>query len=130
MKSFGEYIRRIREEKELTQTVNQLVKKMTAILQQRKKSNTGFNKKQKAILLELNDKKEEYYKRIDEIGKDKQELATKMALGRTASIIIKGDIFRGTTVSIDVASLNVMKQERFVRYICKNDKIERRTVPR
>ncbi len=120
----------IREEKELTQTVNQLVKKMTAILQQRKKSNTGFNKKQKAILLELNDKKEEYYKRIDEIGKDKQELATKMALGRTASIIIKGDIFRGTTVSIDVASLNVMKQESFVRYICKNDKIERRTVPR
>ena len=120
----------IREEKELTQTVNQLVEKMTAILQQRKKSNTGFNKKQKAILLELNDKKEEYYKRIDEIGKDKQELATKMALGRTASIIIKGDIFRGTTVSIDVASLNVMKQESFVRYICKNDKIERRTVPR
>ena len=120
----------IREEKELTQTVNQLVKKMTAILQQRKKSNTGFNKKQKAILLELNDKKEEYYKRIDEIGKDKQELATKMELGRTASIIIKGDIFRGTTVSIDVASLNVMKQESFARYICKNDKIERRTVPR
>lgn len=119
----------LREEKQLTKTVNQLVERMTDILQKRKRNPDSFTKKQKQILLQLNEQKEQYYNRIDEITKDKQDLATKMALGRTASIIVRGDVYRGTTISIDVAALSIMNTECFVRYINKNDKIERRTVP-
>ena len=118
----------IREEKTLTKTVNALVEKMTLILQLKKKDPDTFTKKQKAALLQLNDQKEQFYKRIDEVAKAKQELSTKLSLGRTSAIIVRGDVYRGTTISIDVAKLVIMEQETFVRYINKNDKIERRTI--
>ena len=120
----------IREEQQLKKTLNQIVRKMSDILQKRQQDTIKNTKQQKEILLELNEKKDLFYRRIDEILEAKQELAAKMALGRTASIIIKGDIYPGTTVGIDVAVFNVNQIESYVRYINKNDKIQRRTFPR
>lgn len=120
----------IREEQTLRKSINLIIDQMTQMLQLRKQVPSRFTKKQKAILLELNDRKDEMYSRIDEIASDKQELAMRMSQGRSASIIVRGDVHKGTIISIDATNLVLLETENYVRYICKNDRIERRTVPR
>ena len=51
-----------------------VVEKMTEILQLKKNNQGVFTIKQKEILFQLNTQKDDYYKKIDELNKDKQEL--------------------------------------------------------
>ena len=87
----------------------------------------GATPEKKDRIYELNVKKEAAYTTLDELGKEKKELVAKMEAGTNAYIEIKGDIYRNTRIYIDAAKLLIDKEESCVRFINKNDRIERRT---
>ena len=49
--------------------------------------------------------------------------------GNGASIIIRGDIYPNVYICIDTAKLCITRKESYTRYVCKNNTIERRTIP-
>ena len=117
------------QERRMKQALVLVVEKMTEILQLKKNNQGVFTIKQKEILFQLNTQKDDYYKKIDELNKDKQELTKRMSLGQGTNITIKRDVHRGTIISIDTAILSIVKDECYVRFICKNSAIERTSIP-
>ena len=67
---------------------------------------------------------------LKSIRSDKEDIARKMSMGGNASIIIRGDVYRNVLISIDAARLAILKEETYVRYVCRNDEIQRRAIPR
>ena len=119
----------LKEEHQLKIEVANIIGNMTNILQLRKVHPGSFSKQNKDVLFKLNTKKDEIYKRIDQIAKDKEELSKRMAIGQAANITVKGVVHIGTTISIDVARIIITRNESYVRFVCKNNIIERVTVP-
>ena len=46
-----------------------------------------------------------------------------------AGFVIRGNVFRNVMIGIDAASICITREEAYVKYICKNHIIERRTIP-
>ncbi len=120
----------LKEEQTLKKEVDTIIVTMTKMLQLRKLHPEKFTKQHKALLLQLNSQKDNAYHRVDQIAKEKEELAKRMATGKNASITIKGDVHIGTTISIDVVQLAITRDESYVRFVCRNSEIERVTIPR
>ena len=116
-----------KNEKVKNEELEQVVDEITAILKSRNKS--GINSNDKAALLTLKNKKDEICKQIEDIKESKADISRKMAAGQGASIVIRGDIYRNVCIAIDVAKLTIANKESYVKYICKNNTIERRTIP-
>lgn len=105
------------------------LEKLLVTISEMFKMNKTISEVQKQELLKLNEKKIEIQKTIDQIKDDKADISRKMSLGAGAAIIIRGDINRNVVICIDTAIKYILNKETFVKYICKNDEIERRTVP-
>ncbi len=90
----------------------------------------GVNQKQKDRIFELNEEKDAAYQTLDEIARDKRVLGDKMAMAAGAQIIVRGDVFPNTTIGIETSTLLIAREETYVRYVCKNDQIERKSVPK
>ena len=80
-------------------------------------------------LLKLKEKKDRICAEIDEINEKKADISRRMAEGNGASIIIIGDIYPNVYICIDTAKLCITRKESYTRYVCKNNTIERRTIP-
>ena len=80
--------------------------------------------------MSMSKRKDALQEELRDIRSDKEEIARKMSMAGNASIIIRGNVYRNVLISIDAARLAILKDETYVRYICKDDAIERRTVPR
>ena len=101
-----------------------IISEMTELLKASKQR--GATQQQKDRIYELNVKKDAAYAQVDDITKEKHELAVRMAEGTNSYVEIRGDAYRNTTIGIDAAKLVLHKEESCVRFICRNDKIERR----
>lgn len=108
------------ELQELLVTISEEFKKNTQL--------KGVGEAQKKELLKLNDKKIEIQKNIEKIKEDKADISRKMSLGAGAAIVIRGDVHRNVIICIDTAVQYILRKESFVKYVCKNETIERRTV--
>ncbi len=116
------------KEKKANSRLENVVDEITSLFKASAKAK-AVTKAQKAEILKLNDKKTEIQKEIEQIKADKNDISRKMSMGMGAAIVIRGDIFRNVVIKIDTASLYIWKPESYVKFICKNESIERRTVP-
>ncbi len=117
-----------RENKINTQLAN-AVSEMTTLLKIGRER--GVNQKQKDRIFALNEEKDAAYQTLDEIARDKKTLGDKMAMAANAAIIVRGDIFPNSTIGIETSTLLIKeKKETFVRFVCKDEQIERRSVPK
>ena len=121
---YGQYDRLVKREEAINNELAEIVSEMTELLKVSRER--GATQTQKDRIYELNIKKDAAYAQVDEIGKEKRELATKMAAGTNSYVEVRGDAYRNTTIGIDAAKLVLQKEESCVRFICKNDMIERR----
>lgn len=118
-----------KREKRVTSQLETLVDEITLKFKASAKAKT-ITKAQKTQILNLNEKKVELQKQIEEIKKDKADISKKMSMGLGAAIVIRGEVYRNVVIKIDTATQYIWKNESYVKYICKNETIERRTVPR
>jgi len=116
-------------EKRIASALEAVLEDITAMLKARARAGT-INKSQKESILESNKKKNSMQEELKNIKVDKEAIGRKMAMGGNASIIIRGDIHRNVLISIDAAKLSILKDEAYVRFVCRDDSIERRVVPR
>jgi uncharacterized protein (DUF342 family) len=121
---YEKYNSLIKREDAVNNELAEVISEMTDLL--KTSVERGATQAQKDRIYELNIKKDTANAQIDEIGKEKHELAAKMAEGTNSYIEIKGDTFRNTIISIDAATLVLQREESCVRFVCKNGVIERR----
>ena len=121
---YSQYDALNKREDALNAELAEIVSEMTELL--KISSERGATQEQKDRIYELNVRKDAAYAQVDEIGKEKRELALKMADGTNSYIEIKGDAFRNTTIGIDAARLVLHNEESCVRFICRDDRIEKR----
>lgn len=88
----------------------------------------GITPEQKDRIRQLNSIKLEADSEIDKIAEEKKFLGNKMMASTGASITIRGTVYRNTIISIDMAVMAIFKEEQFVRFVCRNEGIERKSV--
>ncbi|MBQ0027918.1 MAG: DUF342 domain-containing protein [Lachnospiraceae bacterium] len=88
----------------------------------------GLNGSQKEEVARLNEKKDEAYAELDSISLKKKELGEKMAKSAGAAIVVKGEVNCNTVITIDAAATIIGKTETYLKYLCRNDEIVRRTI--
>ena len=121
---YMQYDNLVKKEEKINGEMATIVSELTELL--KIAAERGVTQKQKDRIYELNAGKDEAYVRLDEINKEKKELAVKMSAGTNSYVEVRGDAFRNTTIGIDAAKLTLMREESCVRFICKNGVIERR----
>lgn len=115
-----------REEKEVNASLATTVSELMELLKIGRER--GVNASQKEHILELNQKRDEAYETLDIIADKKKELGEKMAKAANASIIVRGEANRNTVIAIDAANVVIQKTETYLKYICRNDMIVRKTI--
>ncbi|MCR5799867.1 MAG: FapA family protein [Lachnospiraceae bacterium] len=117
----------VSEKKKQTELEN-VVDEITVIIKSRAKGGT-MTKAMKLGLLKLKEKKDQICTEIDEINEKKTDISRRMAEGNGASVTMRGDIYPNVYICIDTAKLRIARKESYTRYVCKNNMIERRTIP-
>jgi len=113
-----------KKEETIKDEMAKIVSELTELL--KASSERGATQKQKDRIYELNVMKDASYDQLDDISKEKRELAVKMSAGTNSYIEIRGDAYRNTNIGIDAAKLTLHREESCVRFVCKDDQIERR----
>ncbi len=121
------YLGIVKSEKECRAKAEEVVEEIGELLKIAQKK--GITQGQKERIMELNTMKDAIYRNIEEIERDKKFLSAKMSEGVNASITSKGTVHVNTLIGIDIAQVKILKEENYLKYICKNGEIERRTVP-
>ena len=117
------------KEKRLAASLEQIISDLTSMLKARARAGS-VNSTQREKILAINRRRDSMQEELKSIKSDKEDIARKMSLGGNASIIIRGDVYRNVLISIDAARLAILKEETYVRYICRDDEIQRRAIPR
>ncbi len=121
---YMQYDNLTKKEEKINNEMAEIVAELMELLKASKER--GATQKQKDRIFELNSMKDASYVQLDEISKEKRELALKMSAGTNSYVEVRGDAYRNTTIGIDATKLILHQEESCVRFICKNDKIERR----
>lgn len=117
------------QERKTNSKLEKIVEDITTMFKASAKAG-AVTKAQKSAILLLNERKVECEKMLEKIKSDKLDISSKMARSMGASITVRGDVYRNVVIKIDTATQYIWKTEAFVRFICKNQTIERRSVPR
>lgn len=128
IEDYNKFASLTQKEKEINSELAEAVAEMSDLLKIGRER--GVNKAQKERIFELNEKKDASYAELDGISAEKKELGEQMAKAAGADIIAHGDLYRNTMICIDASILAIVDQEACVRFICRNDIIERKTVQR
>lgn len=126
---YEKYLDLVNKEKTVSSKLDNVVDEITVLFKASAKAH-AITKAQKSAILLLNEKKIVFQNEIEQIKEAKADISSKMARGMGAAIIVRGDVFRNVIIKIDTATQYIWKAEAFVKYICKNQIIERKTVPR
>jgi len=125
---YMEYSALMSSEKKKRTELDDIVNEITVIIKSRSKGG-ALTKEMKMGLLKLKEKKDRICTEIDEINDKKADISRRMAEGNRASVTIRGDIYTNVYICIDTAKLRITRKETYTRYVCKNNMIERRTIP-
>lgn len=117
-----------KKERDSDKELTKIMEGITKLLKLRAK-NGAFTGEQKELIIQLKNKKDAICSEMDRIKEEKSQLGRSMAMATNSCIVIRGDVYRNVLVCIDVAKLLIEEKESYVKYVCRNDVIERRTVP-
>lgn len=115
-----------KKEKEINDNLAKVIYEMSELLKIGRER--GVNQKQKDRIFELKNLKDEANLSIEKIIAAKKELGEMMALSAGAYVAVRGTAYRNTTVSVGVAKLFIDSEESFIKFISKNDLIEKRAM--
>lgn len=117
-----------KKEKEVNTGLARAVTEMSELL--RTAQIRGVSPEQKQRIYELNQIKDQCNATLEEISFSKKELSKKMAAGANATITVHNCLYRNSIITIDTSMLTILVEEAGSRFICKNEEIVRRTIPR
>ncbi len=126
---YTRYLQLEQSEKKTTNLIQQRIDELSTLLKARAKAGS-INSAQKEKILDINRRKDNLKEELQKIKFEKEDIGRRMSMGANASIIIRGNIFRNVLISIDAARLAILKEETYVRFVCRDDEIQRRAVPR
>lgn len=124
---YEEYTNIVTKENEAKLQMEEVVSHMSMLLREAQKK--GADDKSKAEIMELNKKKQEICDTLKSLDDDKHIISDRMSVGANSSIVVRGDVFINSIISIDMAILKIIKQDCMAKYICRNGIIERRMIP-
>lgn len=116
------------EEKKKNNELSGVIDDITVLLKARAK-NGYLSKEQRMGITTLKEKKETLCSEIEKIKKDMEDIGRSMSRSGAAGIVIRGTIFRNVMIGIDASQICITREENYIKYICKNNVIERRTIP-
>jgi len=116
------------KEKRKNNELSSVIEDITVLLRARAK-NGYFSAEQKMSISKLKERKENICAEIENIKKEMESIGLSMNRAAGAGIVIRGNVFRNVMIGIDAASICITREEAYVKYICKNHIIERRTIP-
>ncbi len=117
--TYDKYSRLVEQEKELKEKLADIVERMEMLIKQKQfKTETGSKN-----LLVLNNKKDEYFKQLDEIKVESDRCLELMEKGRGARIHAEGYTYKGVLLSIMNFSKQVTGEMQYATYRCVSGEI-------
>lgn len=114
-KTYEEMLRLNNEEKEVTEELQKVVDEMTRIIKS-KQGNRNIPKAMEAQLPQLNKRKDQLFKKLDDIRSDIKFYQELLDKGRGSKIEIKGNVNKGVVIGIENMQLIIEKSTSFMRY--------------
>lgn len=117
--TYDKYSRLVEQEKEIKEKLADIVERMEMLIKQKQfKTETGSKN-----LLVLNNKKDEYFKQLDEIKVESDRCLELMEKGRGARIHAEGYTYKGVLLSIMNFSKQVTGEMQYATYRCVSGEI-------
>ncbi len=109
---YDRYTKWVEKEKEIKEKLEDILEKMEALI----KSRQFQGESAEGSLLMLNSKKDEYFKRLDEIGEEIGHCLKHIEKGRGARINVEGKSFKSVILSIGNYSRQITGEEQYATY--------------
>lgn len=122
--TYEKYIGIAAREEAAQEELSKTVDSMADILRRKRLSAGNMNDSEEHKLTELNKRKDECFRHLDEIRQEKEILAATIARGKGAKVITEGDVFRGVTIGVEDSQLYVEEKTSFMEYEYLNGMVE------
>lgn len=123
---FDRYMSCAEKEKELEEKLSDVLERMQELIK-RKQFQSAVDT---SSLLMLNGKKDEYYKKLDEVREEMADYKERIEKGKGAKINAEGMTYRGVLLSIDGCCKQAKGGISYVTYCCKQGEIQSETFRR
>lgn len=121
---YAKYVEAYQNEIEYQKNLAAVVDKMTAILKNRQLGKASINtEKEDNELLELNDRKDEFFAKLDSARTEKEKLSQVIENGKGADICANEKIFRGVSICIEGTVYKVPENTCFMKYTNEDGRI-------
>ncbi len=107
-------------QEELAETVDN----MADILRVKRLSSVSMTQRDEERLEELGRKKDECFRKLDDIRDEKVELQKQIEKGRGAKVITDGNVYPGVTIGVEDSSYVVEQKTSFMEYACLNGMVD------
>ncbi|MCR5278708.1 MAG: FapA family protein [Lachnospiraceae bacterium] len=111
---YDSYVEFMSKESEAQKLLSDVVDRMTEILKNKRLGRDKYNTATDKELLELNEKKDIYFKNLDEARMGKEKIAARIEEGKGAQIRVNGKVYMGTTVALE-GELLVLQEDMMYR---------------
>lgn len=113
---YEKYLETLKIESELKKDLSDVVEKMTELVKKKalgREGNTEFIDKQ---LMSLNEKKDEYFNKLDNIRNEKEMITQILEKGKGSCILANDKIYRGVTICVEGTLMPIPENTCFMRY--------------
>ena len=113
---YDNYLESFTRESEIQKHLSDTVERMTKIVKD-KRAGTDINPEaSEAELVVLNERKDEFFEKLDQVRSEKEKLAAIIEKGKGSMVIVNDKIYRGTVVSIEGNVYAVKDNTCYMRY--------------
>lgn len=113
---YEKYVNVFQRETEAQKKLSDTVDKMTELLKLKRLGKDITPELTDRELMNLNEKKDEYFEALDKTRKEKENLAEIIEKGKGSVILANDKIFRGVTICIEGTEYSVPENTSFMRY--------------
>lgn len=113
---YSRYIELYQAELDYQEKLSATVDEMSAILKRKRLTGEKVSGENDKKLLELNEKKDEYFDKLDKTRADKEALATVIEKGKGSMVLANEKIYRGVTVCVEGNRYQVPENTSYMRY--------------
>lgn len=116
---FDLYSASVEKEKELKEKLQDVLEKMTIMIKKKQFQGgaSGNN------LQVLNDKKDEYFKQLDNVEADIERYQTRIEQGKHSKVNVSGTVYRGTVISIEDCTKRFTGDVQYSSFRCLHGEV-------
>ena len=112
---YARYLELFQKESELQQVLSETVEEMSAILKKRRLGGIE-DEADDERLRKLNEKKDEFFDRLDSARAEKEALGQTIEKGKGSSVIVRGKVYRAVTITIEGTPFKVDDEKVFTEF--------------